>query len=290
MYHSVKQFVVNHPWERLILSITYLNYRIIFPCNIFLFWILYSILVWVYAGIIFALNDLGDDSIYNAFELSWTTMSTVGYGTVAVSVESSHMFSRIVLAIEALVGILYVGLSGAMIITKVSRRLATAHVNFSTMICVKYGDDKAKVTCVVTTKSSFSDQPGSGLKHREAKLENNCLPNLAQGAWHVRHRLLNGSPLLKKEYRENGDWPTGYNYGKGIEGALSFESINVIFTGKSNLTAKTCFKTFQYKVTDVKYGVRFKYLGYVRSDDPSNEEYFIINFEEWNSTESQNNP
>jgi hypothetical protein len=27
---------------------------------------------------------------------------------------------------------------------KVSRRLATAHVNFSTMICVKYGDDKAK--------------------------------------------------------------------------------------------------------------------------------------------------
>jgi len=202
---------------------------------------------------------------------------------------------------------------------KVSRRLATAHVNFSTMICVKYGDDKAKgdgrfpcieirivksdrshdflggitnpkVTCVVTTKSSFSDQPGSGLKHREAKLENNCLPNLAQGAWHVRHRLLNGSPLLKKEYRENGDWPTGYNYGKGVEGALSFESINVIFTGKSNLTAKTCFKTFQYKVTDVKYGVRFKYLGYVRSDDPSNEEYFIINFEEWNSTESQNNP
>lgn len=120
MYHSVKQFVVNHPWERLILSITYLNYRIIFPCNIFLFWILYSILVWVYAGIIFALDDLGDDSIYNAFELSWTTMSTVGYGTVAVSVESSHMFSRILLAIEALVGILYVGLSGAMIITKVS--------------------------------------------------------------------------------------------------------------------------------------------------------------------------
>jgi len=246
-------------------------------------------------------------------------MSTVGYGTVAVSVESSHMFSRILLAIEALVGILYVGLSGAMIITKVSRRLATAHVNFSTMICVKYGDDKAKgdgrfpcieirivksdrshdflggitnpkVTCVVTTKSSFSDQPGSGLKHREAKLENNCLPNLAQGAWHVRHRLLNGSPLLKKEYRENGGWPTGYNYGKGVEGALSFESINVIFTGKSNLTAKTCFKTFQYKVTDVKYGVKFKYLGYARSDNPSNEEYFIINFEEWNSTESQNNP
>ena len=78
--------------------------------------------------------------------------------------------------------------------------------------------------------------------------------------------------------------------GKGVEGALSFESINVIFTGKSNLTAKTCFKTFQYKVTDVKYGVKFKYLGYARSDNPSNEEYFIINFEEWNSTESQNNP
>lgn len=80
------------------------------------------------------------DNYLVLFGLSWTTFSTVGFGVIGLSTESGCQAFRYFLAIEAFVGIMYSGYSGALIFSNISGYLARAHVTFSSSICLQYGN------------------------------------------------------------------------------------------------------------------------------------------------------
>ena len=84
----------------------------------------------------------------DAFALSWTTFSTVGYGLVhpgtsATNKESTGFFACALInftsTFEAFLGILFSGFWGAIWFAKVTRMTSFAQVSFSDAIIVKYG-------------------------------------------------------------------------------------------------------------------------------------------------------
>jgi hypothetical protein len=83
----------------------------------------------------------------DAFALSWNTFSTVGYGSTypALSTEHDHTgdekctFISFLTSLEALVGVIYAGFTGAIIFAKVTRISQRARVKFSDPMLIKYG-------------------------------------------------------------------------------------------------------------------------------------------------------
>jgi hypothetical protein len=90
------------------------------------------------------LVDGNDGKAYfmDAFHLSWTTLSTVGYGVIYPNIASEQsrcIGINILMALESFVGVLFGGLTGAIIFGKVARIQSIAQVLFSHPICVRYG-------------------------------------------------------------------------------------------------------------------------------------------------------
>jgi len=94
--------------------------------------------------------DFGDTrtQIVDAFALSWTTFSTVGYGLVypgtsATIPEDTKIEACIgifvITTMEAFVGILFSGFWGAICFAKITRVSSFAQVSFSDAIIIKYG-------------------------------------------------------------------------------------------------------------------------------------------------------
>lgn len=87
------------------------------------------------------------DYFSDAFILSWTTFSTVGYGLIysGISADSGIDDIRkctgitILVSLEAFVGVLFAGMCGAVLFIKVSRAQSFAQVVFGEIICVRYG-------------------------------------------------------------------------------------------------------------------------------------------------------
>lgn len=85
------------------------------------------------------------ERVADAYALSWTTFSTVGYGLVYP--QTSTEFDdqnrcaglQFVCSIEAFLGVLFSGLCGAVLVAKVNRIQAHAQVMFSDPIVVRYG-------------------------------------------------------------------------------------------------------------------------------------------------------
>uniref|UniRef100_A0A7S2KDQ0 Potassium channel domain-containing protein n=1 Tax=Leptocylindrus danicus TaxID=163516 RepID=A0A7S2KDQ0_9STRA len=75
----------------------------------------------------------------DAFALSWTTFSTVGYGNIHPALHSRCGFITFLCAAEAFIGVLYAGFSGAIIFAKVIRVQARAPVLFTDAMCLHYG-------------------------------------------------------------------------------------------------------------------------------------------------------
>uniref|UniRef100_A0A7S2K8U5 Potassium channel domain-containing protein n=1 Tax=Leptocylindrus danicus TaxID=163516 RepID=A0A7S2K8U5_9STRA len=106
--------------------------------------------------------DEDNITFHDAFILSWTTFSTVGYGNVSPQVESGIpnkvndcIIVGIVISLEAFIGILFAGFSGAILFTKLVSMQSIAHVEFSEPICVELGSggpSKEKPCPVVTFK------------------------------------------------------------------------------------------------------------------------------------------
>jgi len=90
------------------------------------------------------------DRFVDAYQLSWTTFSTVGYGiiypTTSADVPDQKACTGIkfLCSLEAFVGILYSGLCGAILFGKVSRIQSFAQVLFSDPIVVRYGSGVAE--------------------------------------------------------------------------------------------------------------------------------------------------
>ena len=85
------------------------------------------------------------ERVADAYALSWTTFSTVGYGLVypQTSTEFSNQTRcgglKFVCSVEAFLGVLFSGLCGAVLVAKVNRIQAHAQVMFSDPIVVRYG-------------------------------------------------------------------------------------------------------------------------------------------------------
>jgi hypothetical protein len=88
-------------------------------------------------------------SFIDAYELSWTTFSTVGYGLVYSGISSTESDVRkctgitIVVTLEAFVGMLFASMCGAILFAKVARIQSFAQVHFSDPIVVRYGSGVA---------------------------------------------------------------------------------------------------------------------------------------------------
>jgi len=84
------------------------------------------------------------------FALSWTTFSTVGYGSTypALGYENDSptncFFINFICSLESLLGVLYSGFCGAILFGKVLRIQSQAQVIFSDPILIRYGEGLAE--------------------------------------------------------------------------------------------------------------------------------------------------
>jgi len=122
-------------------------------CLLFFGWII------LFAGFIIAAGQYDDECVRvggepfmkdtskfaDAFTLSWTTFSTVGYGSTypALSHENDDpancLFITFICSLESFLGVLYSGFCGAILFGKILRIQSHAQVIFSDPIVVRYG-------------------------------------------------------------------------------------------------------------------------------------------------------
>ena len=147
--------------EGLVVSWTLLHYRTSFVKSFILFIAVYFIFIYIYAFWIRSVTESTYQSTgemclpgydyedaeklvrnFNAaFELSWNTFSTVGYGVISVPADVRCSWLRVLLSTEAFIGILYSGFCGAIIMAKITRNFVTAPVTFSGAVCLHYGSE-----------------------------------------------------------------------------------------------------------------------------------------------------
>ena len=131
-------------------------YRCHFSIVVLWFLLFYFVFVELFAFLVFAAGRasarggnecIGDwpvdgsfsDQFDISFSLSWTTFSTVGFGTVSPPGDTGCSGIRYLLAVEAFIGVLYSGFCGAIYYSKVSRIISQAPVSFPGAICLQYG-------------------------------------------------------------------------------------------------------------------------------------------------------
>jgi len=78
-----------------------------------------------------------------AFELSWTTFTTVGYGNVGPAPDVGCYPIRIICSTEAILGMAFVSMCSGLFYAKLLRLLGRAPVTFSSTLCVQYGQGLA---------------------------------------------------------------------------------------------------------------------------------------------------
>lgn len=145
--------------EGAVIGWTLLHYRTTYVRSFFLFVAVYFIFIYIYAfclrsstaslfhatgeeclpGFDYENPDKLTHNFNVAFELSWNTFSTVGYGVISIPPDVKCTGMRILLSTEAFIGMLYIGFCGAIIMAKITRNLVTASVTFSSAVCLQYG-------------------------------------------------------------------------------------------------------------------------------------------------------
>lgn len=89
--------------------------------------------------------QLSASAFGDAFTLSWTTFSTVGYGSTYPALghendsPSNCIFITAISSLESFIGVLYSGFCGAILFGKVLRIQSHAQVSFSDLIAIRYG-------------------------------------------------------------------------------------------------------------------------------------------------------
>lgn len=106
----------------------------------------------IFAAIIYGLQDrcVGsgreslDDRVtfVDAYQLSWTTFSTVGYGVIAPIVRSAKpqcVLLSAIMAVESFMGVIFASMAGAVVFAKINRSQSHANIKFSDPICLRFG-------------------------------------------------------------------------------------------------------------------------------------------------------
>lgn len=122
---------------------------------IFLLW------CWIFAILYYMLGKLNPQCIMShagsnfeeanmgmvdAFTLSWTTFSTVGYGHIHPSVygdgsSTGCAFVTVLASLESFVGVLSASFCSAVIFSKIARTQSIAHVIFSNTLVIRFGKE-----------------------------------------------------------------------------------------------------------------------------------------------------
>jgi len=121
------------------------------------FFMVYYVIIILFTLIIMFVNTMDDPCcqnipenylvngpiFVNAFALSWTTFSTVGYGNVWPGLVDKTCNScvgiQFFLIIEVFCGVLFAGTCGAIMFGKVERILSQGQIKFSKAIVIRYG-------------------------------------------------------------------------------------------------------------------------------------------------------
>lgn len=115
--------------------------------------LVYLLLAFIFALLLYLLGhrhptcieNWNKGSFMDAFTLSWTTFSTVGYGIVYSGISTDepkqHLCTgiTIVVTVEAFVGVLFASMCGAIVFAKISRVQSFAQVAFSDALVIRYG-------------------------------------------------------------------------------------------------------------------------------------------------------
>jgi len=175
---------------------------------------LYVLLILFFAVIIHISTFFGpsclEDKGYlfmDAVHLSWTTLSTVGYGamTPQLSSKPSCMLVNALMAMEAFVGVLFGSVTGAIVFGKIVQSQTVGEVNFSSMACVVYGDAVHALNNKRNECTDKSDQqheiPCPVLLFRMS----NKLDNVRGGALVDAHVQVVGTTLVEDTHRIHHD-------------------------------------------------------------------------------------
>ena len=109
----------------------------------------------------------------DAFSLSWTTLSTVGYGsysptTAQDSDNPAHCaFVTVICCVESFIGVLFGGFVGAIIYSKIDRVTSLAQVEFSHPMVIRYGsgvDNTWEIEAEAKEDEANSHEEGSAEK------------------------------------------------------------------------------------------------------------------------------
>eukprot|EP00558_Chaetoceros_sp_UNC1202_P004523 CAMPEP_0197235398 /NCGR_PEP_ID=MMETSP1429-20130617/2833_1 /TAXON_ID=49237 /ORGANISM="Chaetoceros sp., Strain UNC1202" /LENGTH=509 /DNA_ID=CAMNT_0042693977 /DNA_START=52 /DNA_END=1581 /DNA_ORIENTATION=+ len=116
----------------------------------------------------------------DAFHLSWTTFTTVGYGIISPSTAGTDIFFdnpgqfhddgqclliSFLLSFESLVGVLFVGFCSAILFGKLIQFQSNAQVRFSSILPVKFGREQVSnyEDDVVSGSESSDDESDAGI-------------------------------------------------------------------------------------------------------------------------------
>lgn len=129
-----------------------------FPTVIFFFivcffgWVcLFALVLWIVSERLPQCLSTEKEHAYwqDAFALSWTTFSTVGYGHIYPALASTRdaasgftpcVWIYTLSALESFVGILYAGICGAILFAKIYRVQSQAPIVFSKALTIRYGE------------------------------------------------------------------------------------------------------------------------------------------------------
>ena len=108
-------------------------------------------------------GDNPDSKFGDAFAMSWTTFTTVGYGNVYTAtgndlgtLNSQHCSGVVFLGtLESFMGLIYAGMCAAIMFGKVNRVQSHAHLTFANAVCLQYED--VDLDTFVDDDSSDSD-------------------------------------------------------------------------------------------------------------------------------------
>lgn len=130
-------------------SVLFLSFLAIFMFSMFIFAVLLKLAGEAQPKCIAVGGEPFDTSnarLADAFALSWTTFTTVGYGMTYTATgvqEPNHGNCTWVVFLcttESLIGLLYAGMCAAILFGRVSRVQSHAQVLFSNPICIEYGE------------------------------------------------------------------------------------------------------------------------------------------------------
>ena len=147
-------------------SAVFLSFLVIFISLCLIFAGLYELVGnWKPNCIIVSGEDFGtnpNSKFSDAFALSWTTFTTVGYGNTYPAtgtdlvISSAHCSAVVFLCtFESFLGLIFAGMCAAILFGKVNRVQSHAHITFANAVCLQY--EELHTNILIDSDASDSD-------------------------------------------------------------------------------------------------------------------------------------